>query len=97
MKDKAFAITWAVVIIVGATAMALWPENAVKDKKSDPRPAVVMPELTPEQQQGELAYSQNCIQCHGVNGIGTDQGPSFLNRVYHPRPPCRRGILPGGS
>ena len=37
-----------------------------------------------EFQKGESAFNLNCAVCHGAGGIGTDQGPPFLNRVYHP-------------
>jgi cytochrome c len=37
-----------------------------------------------EFQKGEAAFNINCARCHGDSGRGTDQGPTFLNRVYHP-------------
>jgi mono/diheme cytochrome c family protein len=33
---------------------------------------------------GEDLYAANCAECHGVDLRGTDQGPSFLSRVYEP-------------
>jgi len=33
---------------------------------------------------GKALYNQNCSKCHGVNGVGTDKGPSFLNKIYRP-------------
>ncbi len=45
---------------------------------------VVLPALSAEAQLGEAAYGVYCAECHGVNAAGTDQGPTFLHRVYHP-------------
>lgn len=33
---------------------------------------------------GKLTFDQFCAQCHGISGVGTDQGPPFLSRIYHP-------------
>ncbi len=37
-----------------------------------------------EFQKGEAAFNSNCARCHGGSGRGTDQGPTFLSRIYHP-------------
>ncbi len=39
------------------------------------------PELV---ETGADLYAANCAQCHGTDLRGTDQGPSFLSRVYEP-------------
>ncbi len=33
---------------------------------------------------GADLYQANCAECHGSDVRGTDQGPSFLSRVYEP-------------
>ena len=33
---------------------------------------------------GKKLYDLNCASCHGVSLKGTNQGPPFLHRVYHP-------------
>ncbi len=33
---------------------------------------------------GEALYNKNCSRCHGVNGLGTDKGPPFINKIYRP-------------
>ncbi len=42
------------------------------------------PTMTPELNLGKLNYEAYCAECHGVNTAGTDKGPPFLSRVYHP-------------
>jgi len=45
---------------------------------------VKLPAMTPALNLGKLNYDAKCAQCHGVNTVGTDKGPTFLHRVYHP-------------
>ncbi len=33
---------------------------------------------------GKANYDALCADCHGVNAVGTDKGPTFIHRVYHP-------------
>jgi mono/diheme cytochrome c family protein len=45
---------------------------------------VKLPAMTPALNLGKLSYDAKCAQCHGLNAAGTDKGPTFLHRVYHP-------------
>ncbi len=45
---------------------------------------VKLPETTPALERGKANYEKFCSACHGANGVGTDKGPPFLHRVYHP-------------
>ncbi len=45
---------------------------------------IAEPELSPALQRGKLAYEKFCASCHGVKTAGTEKGPTFLHRVYHP-------------
>ena len=45
---------------------------------------VTLPAPTPALALGRTNYEAHCAGCHGVNGVGTDKGPPFLHRVYHP-------------
>ena len=33
---------------------------------------------------GEALFSQNCLACHGNGGLGTNQGPPLVHKVYNP-------------
>ena len=46
--------------------------------------AVKTPEMAPELNVGKMNYDAYCASCHGANAAGTDKGPTFLHRVYHP-------------
>lgn len=45
---------------------------------------VKLPEMTPSLNLGKVNYDAYCAKCHGKNAAGTDKGPTFLHRVYHP-------------
>lgn len=33
---------------------------------------------------GEQKFNMNCSICHGIGGVGTNQGPPFVHKVYEP-------------
>ena len=45
---------------------------------------IVVPALSPAAEAGKVAFEAHCARCHGLNAAGTDKGPTFLDRVYHP-------------
>ena len=46
--------------------------------------SVKQPEMTPSLNLGKMNYDVYCASCHGANAAGTEKGPPFLHRVYHP-------------
>ena len=34
--------------------------------------------------EGEELFDANCSVCHGENAAGTNQGPTLIDRIYHP-------------
>ncbi len=46
--------------------------------------SVKAPEMTPQLNLAKMSYDAYCASCHGQNTAGTEKGPSFLHRVYHP-------------
>jgi len=73
----------AVVTAIAAVLMVLAAGIAWARGPLDPA-AVKLPEMTPALNLGKLNYDAKCASCHGLNGAGTDKGPTFLHRVYHP-------------
>ena len=41
-------------------------------------------QIPPEFQQGEAKYKANCARCHGDQGVGTQQGPALVHKIYEP-------------
>ncbi len=49
-----------------------------------PAHAPVIPNFSKVAGAGQQAYEQNCSECHGVSGIGTNHGPPLLHQTYNP-------------
>ena len=44
----------------------------------------VAPKVPAQLNLNKLLYGKYCSECHGIDLRGTDKGPPFLHRVYHP-------------
>ena len=42
------------------------------------------PKMTPELNVGKMNFDAYCSSCHGNTAGGTDKGPTFISRIYHP-------------
>ncbi len=80
--SKRVAVTLAIVAAAVSGGVVFMTTMGDSDT-SDPN-QVIEPELTPELARGRDAYEKYCASCHGTNGVGSDKGPPFLDRVYHP-------------
>lgn len=50
-----------------------------------PLVAVIVPELSASEKEGEAAFNARCASCHGINAVGQDGvAPPFVHRVYEP-------------
>ena len=50
----------------------------------DVRVEVLVPPLSPAAQQGQALFNENCADCHGENGVGSDVGPPLIHDIYKP-------------
>lgn len=39
---------------------------------------------TTQGMDGEQLFVQNCAACHGVQAVGTKQGPPLVHKIYEP-------------
>ena len=46
--------------------------------------ATPQPALSEKAIAGEKLFNANCALCHGENAAGTTQGPTLVDRIYHP-------------
>ena len=42
------------------------------------------PDLSGALATGKFAFTVKCAACHGDRGQGTEKGPPFLSKIYHP-------------
>ncbi len=47
-------------------------------------PKSVAAPVPAELQAGEAKFKANCAVCHGVAGVGTNQGPPLVHKIYEP-------------
>lgn len=45
---------------------------------------VAVPELSETAQLGKELFTANCSQCHGVDAVGTSEGPPLVHKIYEP-------------
>jgi len=68
------------VLIVTALLNLATGLRAQDAKSNSPRE----PEMTPALNLGKMNYEAYCASCHGKTTGGTDKGPTFISRIYHP-------------
>ncbi|MEK9722942.1 MAG: cytochrome c [Rhodospirillaceae bacterium] len=76
---RGFGASWKSAFGAMAIPLAAFAAAEARDAAS-----VAQPEMTPALNIGKMAYDAHCAACHGLNAVGTDKGPTFLHRVYHP-------------
>jgi len=64
-------------------AMVMLVAFPVAAKPLNPE-SIKTPKMTPALNLGKMNYDALCASCHGKNTAGTDKGPTFLHKVYHP-------------
>ena len=72
-----------IALLATATLLSFGQILPAAAQQLDPD-AVKTPEMVPELNVGKMNYDAYCASCHGANAAGTDKGPTFLHRVYHP-------------
>ena len=72
-----FGVALSLVGILVQTEPASGGSKAIYDNPKEPQ-------LTPRLNLGKLNYENFCASCHGKTAGGTDKGPTFISRIYHP-------------
>ena len=80
MQNQRLWIIVIAAILAGGTLFVVWQFVAPKDGQS--AQSVIVPDLSQRAESGRIAYDNNCAQCHGQNGSGTDSGPPFIDKIY---------------
>ncbi len=55
-----------------------------KGEEEKPLKSVSTSVVPLEYKKGEVAFNSYCAKCHGEKGIGTKEGPPFIDKVYEP-------------
>jgi mono/diheme cytochrome c family protein len=76
---KSSQILWvsSLIIVLGAT-------QACSERGVEPAATGTVASAPAELRDGEQKFNANCSTCHGIGGVGTNQGPPFVHKVYEP-------------
>ncbi len=55
-----------------------------KESSETERVSPTGPALSDTARAGAELFNANCSACHGMNAAGTGQGPTLIDRIYHP-------------
>ncbi|MEP0315928.1 MULTISPECIES: cytochrome c [Alphaproteobacteria] len=76
-----------VAVVIGGLGLVVTRWINAPGTASDPGGAQAAHEptdLSPLASKGKVLFEANCAACHGQGGVGTDQGPPFINDIYNP-------------
>ena len=76
---KTSRIVWVSLVILMLSVTPACSQNEV-----EPQVTGTVASAPAELREGEQKFNANCSRCHGIGGVGTIQGPSFLHKVYEP-------------
>jgi len=72
----------AVLAIILGVTYAAWTLFTGPSSAGEDATTITIPEFTQVAQSGQIAFEENCAACHGINGAGTENGPTFLHAFY---------------
>lgn len=74
----------AALAVIIAAAYGAWTLFASPGKAGEETVTINIPEFSQIAQSGQIVFEEKCAACHGINAVGTDQGPTFLHAFYKP-------------
>lgn len=64
------------LLIIGLATTLLAQQTVFNDP--------VEPAISEKLNLGKMNYEAYCASCHGKTARGTDKGPTFISKIYHP-------------
>lgn len=71
-----------VLVLLGGVAAVIYNGSGTSAKSMIVD--VSVPQLSQVAALGKQPYDENCAQCHGDNGSGSDNGPPLIHTTYNP-------------
>ena len=72
------------IMWMGFSVMLISGTPACSQSGVEPKGTGTVASAPAELRDGEQKFNANCSRCHGMGGVGTIQGPPFLEKVYEP-------------
>ncbi len=80
LSDRWPAILVIAVLGAGVASMVA---DLFSPSDGSAKVTVVVPKLSAVAASGKDLFDENCAQCHGANGSGTDIGPPLVHDIYN--------------
>jgi cytochrome c553 len=82
MKLETLTVFIAVILLgsIGTVMIAAPAKSGQSAIYQNPKE----PKVTQMLNLGKLNYDTCCASCHGKTGGGSNKGPTFISRIYHP-------------
>lgn len=77
MRSSQVALLSSILLMLGVAP-------ACSQSGGEPKASGTVASAPAEFRDGEQKFNTNCSRCHGIGGVGTNQGPTFLHKVYEP-------------
>ena len=73
-----------IIVAIAAILATVWyfTQEKPSNQAAQNTPSIIVPELSAAAQTGETYFNAKCADCHGINGAGTQKGPTFIHKVY---------------
>jgi mono/diheme cytochrome c family protein len=72
------------IVLLSSVLLMLGVAPACSQSGVEPQTPGIGSTAPVEFREGEQKFTTHCSRCHGVGGVGTNQGPTFLHKVYEP-------------
>jgi mono/diheme cytochrome c family protein len=69
---------------ISLVVLAMGAAPACSQNGVEPKGTETVAAAPADLREGEQKFNANCSACHGIGGVGTTQGPSFLHKIYEP-------------
>jgi mono/diheme cytochrome c family protein len=77
----------ALVLLVGGLLIgtySFWSNANDQQSAQEAYEAAGPSKMTPQAEEGRLAFNQNCAVCHGRDAKGGSGGPPLIHKIYEP-------------
>lgn len=76
------SLAWLAAAIAALLTLAACEGKGTAAKAENPPSAAAAPAADAD--LGQALFAANCARCHGQGGLGSNQGPPLIHRIYEP-------------
>jgi len=73
-----------VLVALGLVVFGLNNPSSNSSSEATAPDGFSVPELSNLATQGQVDFDKSCASCHGTFGLGTENGPPLMHKIYEP-------------